>query len=338
MKTSVQKMIDRISFLGLTLMLAVALTGVGYAEPPKTLSFGSTIPYAGFNKQFVDTFASKISKLTNNQLKVQQFFGGVLGSQWSVWEMMGIGEVDMIWDMLGPSRYAKGYDPTLMNFYFPNKESVQRYWSPANPIYKKIQEVLIKNAHVRHVGVIDPGIRVMTSNKPVFGPDDIKGIKLRVPGITEFVKTWKGLGALVTPMPGSEIFGGLQTGVIDGQENTLPNIYGRSLWEVQKFLIFTDHALPQFSIFYSEANWQKLSEEHRKAIVKAADLTRKEMNDLIPNLKADYINKLRERGMVVIYPNVVAIRKAARPSVDKLLAELPPEVVDAAEWAIGGSK
>ena len=88
------------------------------------------------------------------------------------------------------------------------------------------RKLFTKKGKLRHLVPINMGARVMTSNKPVKVPADFKGIKMRVPEIVEYVEIWKELGCLVTPLPGSEIFSALQTGVIDAQENALEQYCG----------------------------------------------------------------------------------------------------------------
>src|SRR6185437_13979085 len=92
------------------------------------------------------------------------------------------------------------------------------------------------------IGVWENGFRQITNNKrPIVKPEDLQGIKLRVPGGTWRVKMFKAYGANPTPLAFSEVFVALQTGAMDGQENPLAQIYPARFHEVQKYLSLTDH-------------------------------------------------------------------------------------------------
>ena len=93
-----------------------------------------------------------------------------------------------------------------------------------------------------------------------------------------------------------------------------------------------------FHFTISAVTWKKLSKENRQAIQKAASLTATEMNKVINELEVGYVKTLRDKGMVLIYPDIKAIRKAARPAVDRLLTKLKPGVPEAADKAISGGK
>lgn len=325
-----KRKIRMICCLSIIPLLTLTLAGLSYSGPIK-ISLASPSPDTGFNKAVTDIFAKKVSELTKGQVEIQKFLGGLLGGEFESLELTGVGEVGIMYGSLGPSRYAPGYDPTTICFYFPDYQSIERYWSPGNSIYDKIQKTLYERGKLRHLVALNTGTRAMTSNKAVYGPADFKGIKMRVPEIPEYVEVWKELGCLVTPMPATEIFSGLQTRVIDAQENYLTNIVGRSLWEVQKYVIFTEHNRMSMHFIMSAKVYEKLSKEHRQAIEEAALYTGKESTRIIEEMEKGYIKTMKDKGMTIIHPDLPAIRKVARPAVDRLLAKLASGVPEAAE-------
>jgi tripartite ATP-independent transporter DctP family solute receptor len=319
------------------LLLATAGVAAAGAAPIK-LSLAGTEPNSGFVKSYTDFFSDKVASLTNGQIKVERFMSGSLGGEPEVMELMGVGEVDMVYSTIAIARFAPGYDPTIINFYFPDFASIGRYLSPGNPIYEKMQETMEAKGKLRHLVGLNRGMRAMTSNKLIKTPADVRGIKMRVQEIPETIEAWKELGALVTPIPGSEIFSALQTGVIDAQENYLENIVSRKLWEVQKYLIFTDHSMIASHMIISGVTWNKLSPEHRKAVQEAATLTGQETTRLINDMAKSNIATAKQRGMTLVTPDVEAFRKASRPMVERLQKKLAPGVAEAADRAIKGGQ
>jgi tripartite ATP-independent transporter DctP family solute receptor len=329
------------SVVALFALLAILLATAGVASAatgPIKLSLAGTEPDTGFVKSYTDFFSDKVASLTNGQVKVERFMSGSLGGEPEVMELMGVGEVDLVYSTIAIARFAPGYDPTIINFYFPDFASITRYLSPSNPIYERMQATLYEKGKLRHLVGLNRGMRAMTSNKLVKTPADVKGIKMRVQEIPETIEAWKELGALVTPIPGSEIFSALQTGVIDAQENYLENIVSRKLWEVQKYLIFTDHSMIASHMIVSGVTWNKLSPEHRKAVQEAATLTGQETTRLINDMAKSNLNTMKQKGMTFVTPDVEAFRKASRPMVDRLLGKLAPGVAEAADKAIKGGQ
>jgi tripartite ATP-independent transporter DctP family solute receptor len=117
------------------------------------------------------------------------------------------------------------------------------------------------------IAVWENGFRNITNNKkPINGPGDLQGIKLRTPKGAWRVKMFKSYGANPTPMALSEVFVALQTGVIDGQENPLAQIYSQKFQEVQKYLSLTGHVYTPAYVTVSAKRWAKLPEDVRMKI------------------------------------------------------------------------
>ena len=114
------------------------------------------------------------------------------------------------------------------------------------------------------IGFWENGVRHITNNvKPVNTPADLQGLKIRTPKSTWRVKMFSAWGANPTPMAFSEVFVGLQTGVIDGQENPYTNIAGAKLNEVQKYLSVTGHVYTPSYLTAGKDQWAKLPEDVR---------------------------------------------------------------------------
>ena len=121
------------------------------------------------------------------------------------------------------------------------------------------------------IGFWENGIRHITNNvKPIDTPKDLEGVKIRTPKSTWRVKMFSAWGANPTPMSFSEVFVGLQTGVIDGQENPLTNINGAKLNEVQKYLSVTGHVYTPSYLTAGASQWAKLPEDVRMTLERIA--------------------------------------------------------------------
>jgi tripartite ATP-independent transporter DctP family solute receptor len=121
------------------------------------------------------------------------------------------------------------------------------------------------------IGFWENGIRHITNNvRPINKPEDLQGLKIRTPKSTWRVKMFSAWGANPTPMAFSEVFVGLQTGVIDGQENPYTNIAAAKLNEVQKYLSVTGHVYTPSFLTAGVGQWEKLPADVRAILEKTA--------------------------------------------------------------------
>jgi tripartite ATP-independent transporter DctP family solute receptor len=124
---------------------------------------------------------------------------------------------------------------------------------------------------IRMLGVWENGFRHITNNvRPIVRPEDLKGIKLRVPGGIWRVKMFQAYGANPSPMPFAEVYSALQQGVMDGQENPFSQIHSAKFLEVQKFLSLTGHVYTPGYLIVNEDFWQKLPKDVQQTIAKIA--------------------------------------------------------------------
>jgi tripartite ATP-independent transporter DctP family solute receptor len=157
---------------------------------------------------------------------------------------------------------------------------------------------------IRVLGVWENGFRHITNNvRPIVKPEDLKGIKLRVPGGVWRVKMFKDYGANPSPMPLAEVYSALQSGVMDAQENPFPQIASAKFYEVQKFLSLSGHVYTPAYLAVGEESWAKLSKDVQDTLSKIAwdmgDFARSEgerldkelMGKLAPPMKANEVDK-----------------------------------------------
>ena len=137
------------------------------------------------------------------------------------------------------------------------------------------------------------------SRRPVKTPDDLKGLKIRVPTQQGHLKAFQAFGANATPMDFTEVYTALQTGVIDGQENPAEIILSNKLYEVQKYLSLTQHMFWAPPPLASKAWWDRLPADIRDglqaALLEVAPLQRKFSRDH----EGEYLKQLKQKGMVV---------------------------------------
>ncbi len=152
--------------------------------------------------------------------------------------------------------------------------------------------------------VLDNGYRNITSSaKPINGPDDLKGFKIRVPGNQLWVTTFKALGAAPAAVNFGELYAALQTHIVDGEENPLALISSAKLYEVQKYIALTGHIWDGHYIFANQKKWAGLPDDVRKSIeTRLAEAAQQERADLL-RLNIDLKAQLEKLGVVFNTPD-----------------------------------
>ncbi|WP_232845667.1 TRAP transporter substrate-binding protein [Aurantimonas marina] len=164
------------------------------------------------------------------------------------------------------------------------------------------------------IGFWENGFRNVTNNvRAVTVPTDLEGIKLRTPKGEWRVKMFQSYGANPTPMAFSEVFTALKTGVIDGQENPLAQIYSGKFQEVQKYLSMTGHVYSPAYLASSAKQWEGWDDELKTAIqdcaVKASDFA----YDESARLDGELVDKIKEAGVEVNEADKDAFIEASKP-------------------------
>jgi TRAP-type C4-dicarboxylate transport system substrate-binding protein len=148
-----------------------------------------------------------------------------------------------------------------------------RVLHPKGRLVSELSADMVKKNGVRILAAVPAGYRHLTNNrKLVKTPADLKGLKIRTMNAPAHTKAWQAAGANPTPMSFAEVYNGLQTGVIDGQENPIPVILGNSLLEVQKYLTLTRHVISVSLLVMNEKSYQRLSPMQQLHVDRASEL------------------------------------------------------------------
>ena len=156
---------------------------------------------------------------------------------------------------------------------------------------------------------LDNGYRNITSaTKPINTPDDLKGFKIRVPGIPLWISMFKALGASPTAIPFGELYSALQTKVVDGQENPLALIRSAKLYEVQKFCSLTGHTWDGHFIFANAKKFEALPKEVQASIANNLTAAALKQREDIARLNVDAQAELTKLGVTFNRPDPAPFR------------------------------
>jgi TRAP-type C4-dicarboxylate transport system substrate-binding protein len=154
-----------------------------------------------------------------------------------------------------------------------------------------------------------------TGNKAVRTPADMVGFKLRVPPVDVFQAMADAWGAKATPIAFPELYLALSQGAVDGQENPLPTIQSGKFFEVQKFLVLTEHIITPRMIIVNDGFWKSLPAADRGLLQSAFDAAAAWQDKELLSQEANLVATLKGAGMTVIEPDLEAFRKPVLATV-----------------------
>jgi C4-dicarboxylate-binding protein DctP len=183
------------------------------------------------------------------------------------------------------------------------------------------------------------GFRHMTNNiRPITGPDDLKGIKMRTLQAPTILSTYRAYGANPTAMAYTEVYNGLQQGVVEGQENPFANIYSMKFHEVQKYMTLTAHAYHTYAAVMNKQAWDSLPDDLKKVISDAMIVGRDAAREYTLEDEAKILEEIKDQIEVIeLTPEGrEAFVEKSQPIYDEFRPKITPELMDKAIAAAKG--
>jgi tripartite ATP-independent transporter DctP family solute receptor len=285
------------------------------------IKLGNVQPPAMIVQKGLQRFADLVAERTGGELKVEIFPASQLGTEQEILEGVQLGTIHMF---EGSAGAAGRFLPALEAFAHPFlwRDLDHMLAVARGEIGQELSQRLIDEHGMR---ILDMGWlfgqrHLTTASTPVYTPEDMKGLKIRVQPTTIYLEMIKAMGANPTPIDWKEVYLSLQTGVVDGQENPVGVIYSAKLYEVQDYLMLTGHITQNQVVIINEPFFQSLAPEHQRvlqeAIIEAGDY----QNALIEQGAAEDLEKLTAAGMTVVEPDIEAFR-AATANIYKLFED-----------------
>ncbi len=254
--------------------------------------------------------AGEIGKRTNNRYLIEVFPASTLGKETDINQGLTLGTVDIIYT--GQLFTGRTYGPLAIGgapYMFRDFDHWKRY--STSPLFEELAEgYRQKSGGNKVVAITYYGERHVTSNKAINRPEDMKGLKIRVPDAPLYTMFPRAVGANPTPIAFAEVYLALQNGTVDAQENPLPTIDAKKFYEVQKYIVLTGHITDALITIVSGATWNKLSDADKKifeAVLKeAAARATGEIIDIEKKLGAEF----EKRGKTVVKVDRVPFRDA----------------------------
>jgi len=291
--------------LALALLAVVPASGLAQQKLKFAHVYETSEPY----HTYAVWAAGEIAKRTNNRYTMDVFAASQLGNETQINQSLSLGTVDLIYT--GQAFAARSYPPLSIGgapYMFRDFDHWKKY--SQSKVLTDLTDAYFKKGGNRPVAAFYYGVRHTTANKAINKPEDMKGLKLRVPDAPLYIMYPKVLGANATPIAFAEVYLALQNKTVDAQENPLPTILAKKFYEVQTHVNLTGHITEMLLAIVGGHVWSKLSDADKKVFEtvfrEAAEKSNAEIAQSEQQLVTDFASKY---GKTVVKSDRDAFKK-----------------------------
>src|ERR1700674_1606394 len=260
-------------------VVAMALAGPASAQAPIVIKFSHVVTADTPKGKGALKFQELAEKYTGGKVKVEVFPNSTLYKDKEELEALQLGAVQMLAPSLakfGPIG-VKEFEVFDLPFILPDKVALRRVTDGA--LGHKLMSLLAPKGMVG-LAYWDNGFKGMSANRPLYLPDDFKGLKMRIQSSKVLEAQMRALGAIPQVMAFSEVYQALATGVVDGTENPPSNEYTQKMHEVQKYTMLSEHGYVGYAVIANKKFWDSLPADVLANLEKAMAEATKFSNDI----------------------------------------------------------
>ncbi len=323
-------------FLLAAFTLTCLLNGSVFADAPIVIKFSHVVAKDTPKGKAAEKFKALAEAATKGRVKIELYPNSTLYKDKEELEALQLGAVQMLAPSLakfGPLG-VKEFELFDLPFIFNDKQALYRVTQ--GPIGQDMLKKL-ENKGIRGLAYWDNGFKMMTSNRPMRVPADMKGLKLRIQSSKVLDEQMRALGANPQVMAFSEVYQAMQTGVVDGGENPPSNIFTQKMHEVQKHLTVTNHGYIGYAVIVNKKFWDKLPADIRAQLESAMKEATDYANNIAQQENDQALENIRKSGKTVIYMPTEAERaewrKALLPVHKAMEDRIGKELIDAVNKA-----
>ena len=299
--------------LGFTVFFVVALAGL--AEAKTVIRLASPFKTGHILIEAGEKFKELAEKQSGGKIEVQVQAG--VGSEEDVGVWCSEGKVEMQATGGEPLEvYAPQYFFFNTPYVMKDFDHLMRVWEGS--LGDEARALVEKKGNMLYLGIVYRGLRQMTSNKPIYTPEDVSMLKLRLPGVPNWIAVWKEIGATPVPVPLTGLYDSLKTGKAEASEGDLPQISSFKLNEVQSHLTITNHMVQAGQVLINKTFFDGLSRNDQGLILKAAKEAIDWANEKIKKGETKILVDLQRKGMQVVIPDADLFREKGEPAVEEL--------------------
>jgi C4-dicarboxylate-binding protein DctP len=305
---------DRRTFLAAAAAGSVLLPTRVRAQAPILIKFSHVVAADTPKGRAAERFKQLAEERTAGRVKVSVYPNSTLFKDGEEMEALELGSVQM----LAPSVSKFGplgvsaYEVFDLPYIFPNRDVLNRVINGS--VGRDLFNKLVSHG-ITGLAYWDNGFKVMSANTPLHMPSDFKGLKMRIKSSKVLDAQFRTLGALPQVMAFSEVYQAMQTGVVDGSENSLPNLWTQKFYEVQKYIALSDHGYDGYAVIANKKFWDALPSDVRQTLEQAMRDATTYQFELSLKDQTDSLNKIKAANRAQVYELTDAEKAAWRAAL-----------------------
>jgi len=289
----------RRSLLALLCLLFV-VGGNAWAQSPIVIKFSHVVAKDTPKGKAAEKFKELAEVATKGRVKIEVYANSTLYKDKEELEALQLGAVQMLAPSMakfGPLG-VKEFELFDFPYLFTDQQSLERVTN--GPVGKEMLKRLETKGLIG-LSFWDNGFKIMSSNRSMHVPTDLKGLKLRIQASKVLDEQMRVLGANPQVMAFSEVYQALQTGVVDGLENVPSNLYTQKMHEVQKHMTVTNHGYIGYAVVVNKKFWEKLPADVRSQLDGAMKEATEYANKIAQQENEAALDAIRKSGKVTVY-------------------------------------
>jgi C4-dicarboxylate-binding protein DctP len=319
---------------------AAALAAPASAQSPIVIKFSHVVASNTPKGAAAEKFRELAEKYTDGKVKIEIYPNSTLYKDKEELEALQLGAVQM----LAPSNSKFGpigvreFEVFDLPYILPDLATLRKVTD--GPLGAKLLK-LLEPKGMTGLAYWDNGFKQMTANRKLIAPEDYKGLKFRVQSSKVLEAQFRALGAVPQVLAFSEVYQALQTGVVDGEENTASNIYTQKMHEVQKYLTMTNHGYIGYVVVVNKRFWDGLPADIRSQLEKAMKEATAFGNGQSAKENEEALEAIKKAGKTEIDTLTpaqdVAMRKAMEPVYKDVASRVGQPLIDEFVKETGGA-
>ncbi|WP_295750591.1 TRAP transporter substrate-binding protein [Undibacterium sp.] len=304
----------KLTSLLFSMLAATVVSGAAFAQAPIVIKFSHVVSVDTPKGKAAERFKELAEKATKGRVKVELYPNSTLYKDKEELEALQLGAVQMLAPSLakfGPLG-VKEFEVFDLPYIFPDKDVLYRVTE--GQIGKDLMKKL-ETKGIVGLGFWDNGFKVMSANKSIHLPGDLKGQKLRIQSSKVLDAQMRALGANPQVLAFSEVYQALQTGVVDGTENPPSNLYTQKMHEVQKHVTLTNHGYLGYAVIVNKKFWDGLPADIRGELDTAMKSATKYANAIAQQENDKALEAIKKSGKSTVYLPSVAERNEWRKAL-----------------------
>lgn len=311
-------------------LVAVGLSATAAAADPVVIKFSHVVAQDTPKGKAAERFKELAEKYTGGAVKVEVYPNSTLYKDKEEMEALQLGAVQMLAPSLakfGPLG-VREFEVFDLPFIFDNYDALHKvtYGDVGQKLFAKLEPKGIKG-----LAYWDNGFKSFSANTPIKTPADLRGKKMRIQSSKVLEEQMRELKSLPQVMAFSEVYQALQTGVVDGTENPISNLYTQKMHEVQKHLALTEHGYLGYAVITNKKFWDGLPAEVRTQLDKAMKEATEYANQIAKDENDQSLEAVKKAGKTEVYqPSAeerLAFKKALVPVHKKMESRIGADLI-----------